>query len=443
MLVGILDVAIVCMLIVLNGLFAMSEFAVVSSRKSRLQHRSEEGDPRAQAALELAENPTRFLATTQIGITLVGVLSGAFGGASIAKILAQPLSSIPYIGQYSDTLALTLVVSLITYFSLLSELVPKRIALTSPEGIASSVAGPMKLLSRIAFPAIRVLSASTEFLLRLVRFRAEKEPPVTEEEIRILIGQATVAGVFQEAEQDMVERIFRLGDRRVGVMMTPRDKIVWLDINESAEKIMRKITKSHYSRFPVSQGRLGNVLGVVNVRDLTLGCLAGKRLDIRGSVRKPIFVHESTHALKVLELFRESGLRQALVIDEYGTIEGIVTLSDILEAIVGDMTSTEVLEEPRIVKRADESWLVDGMLPIDELKDHFDIRKLPGERGGLFRTLSGFAMANLKRIPTAGDWFDCCGYRFEVVDMDRRRVDKVLIKKLEDKPAGQSGERQD
>ncbi|MHC1729458.1 MAG: hemolysin family protein [Syntrophobacteraceae bacterium] len=431
MLFGILDVAVVCILIVLNGLFAMSEFAVVSSKKSRLQHRAEEGDSRAGVALKLAGNPTRFLATTQIGITLVGVLSGAFGGASIAKILAQPLSSVPLIGQYSDTIALTVVVGLITYFSLLSELIPKRIALSSPEGIASAVAGPMALLSRIASPIIQILSISTEFVLRTVRFRPEKEQVVTEEEIRILIGQATVAGIFHEAEQDMVERVFRLGDRRVGVMMTPRDKIVWLDVNESPEKLRRKITRSHYSRFPISQGRVGNVLGIVNVRDLAVGCLNGKRLDLRGSMRKPLFVHESTHALKVLELFKESGLRLALVIDEYGTIEGIVTLSDILEAIVGDITSSEVSEEPRIVKRADESWLVDGMLPIDELKDHFEIRKLPGERAGLFRTLSGFAMANLKRIPVAGDWFDCCGYRFEVVDMDRRRVDKVLVRKLE------------
>lgn len=429
MLLGILDVAIVFMLIGLNGLFAMSEFAVVSSRKSRLQHRSEEGDSRAEMALELAENPTRFLATTQIGITLVGVLSGAFGGASISKILAQPLSSLPYIGQYSDTIALIVVVGLITYFSLLSELVPKRIALTRPEGIASVIARPMALLSRIASPIIQVLSFSTEFVLRMVRFRPEKEPPVTEEEIRALISQATIAGVFQEAEQDMVERVFRLGDRRVGVMMTPRDKIVWLDVNESPEKIRRKITRSHYSRFPICQGRLGNILGIVYVRDLAIGCLDGKRMDLRGYIRKPVFVHESTHALKVLELFRESGMRLALVIDEYGTIEGIVTLSDILEAIVGDMTS-EVLEEPRIVQRTDGSWLVDGMLPIDELKDYFEIKKIPGERAGLFRTLSGFAMANLKRVPVAGDRFDCCGYRFEIVDMDRRRVDKVLISEL-------------
>lgn len=431
MVLGILDVFVVCLLIFINGLFAMSEMALVSARKPRLQQRAEDGDSRAGAALDLAENPKRFLATVQIGITLVGVLSGAFGGASLAKRLSSLLASIPYIGQYSESISLALVVGLITYFSLLAELVPKRVALSSPENIASAVARPMKALSRVAYPFIQLLSSSSDAVLKLVRFRPAKEQPVTEEEIRLMIAQATIAGVFLEAEQEMVERVFRLGDRRVGMIMTPRNRIEWLDVNDPPEKTKRKIARSIFSRFPVCQGRLANILGVVHVRDLAVRGLAGKTLDLKVSMHRPLYVHENTHALKVLELFRESGLQMALVVDEYGTIEGVITLSDILESIVGDIPSAEAFEEPSILKREDGSWLVDGMLPIDELKAHFHIRKLPGERTGRFQTLSGFVMSYLKRIPVSGDHFECCGYRFEVVDMDRHRVDKVLIQEME------------
>lgn len=438
---GIFDVLIVCVLIMLNGLFAMSELAVVSSRKARLQHRADEGDARAAAALKLAENPQRFLSTVQIGITLVGVLSGAFGGASLAKHLAYSLSSVPMIAEYSETIAMVVVVGVITYFSLLAELVPKRFALNSPEEIASVVAKPMKVLSRIASPIIFLLSITTEFLLRLSGFKPEKELPATEEEIKVLIGQATVAGVFHEAEQEMVERVFRLGDRRVGVMMTPRNKIEWLDVNDPPEKLRRRITKSVYSRFPVAHGRMGNLLGVVHVSDIAARCLNGQPLDLRASIHKPLFVHESTHALKVLELFKESGLQMALVVDEYGTIEGIVTLSDILEAIIGDIPSAEEREEPRIAEREDGSWLIDGMLPVDELKARFHIRKLPGERAGHFQTLGGFAMDYLKRVPSVADTFECCGYRFEIVDMDGLRVDKVMLRRIDLQPVTEDEER--
>ncbi|MCE5336334.1 MAG: hemolysin family protein [Desulfobacteraceae bacterium] len=431
MLSGILDVFVVGVLILLNGIFAMSELAVIASRKVRLQQRAEEGDRRAEAALGLAGNPQRFLSTIQIGITLVGVLSGAFGGASLARDLAQPLSSVPYIGEYSESISLAIVVGFITYLSLLSELVPKRLALSKPEDIASSVAAPMKALSRVAAPAIYILSVSTEFLLRFVRFRPAQEPSVTEEEIRVLLGQATLAGVFQEAEQQMVERVFRFGDRRVGVMMTPRNKVEWLDLGDPPEKIRRKIARSFFSRFPIAQGRFGNILGLVHVRDIAARLLSGKPLDLKACMHRPLYVPESMHALNVLELFRKSGQQMALVVDEYGTIEGIVTLSDILEAIVGDIPSAESPENPRIFQRDDASWLVDGMLPVDELKDQFHIRKLPGERAGRFQTVSGFAMAHLKRIPVEGDRFECCGYRFEVVDMDGHRVDKVIIEKMD------------
>jgi putative hemolysin len=425
---------IVLLLILTNGFLAMSELAVISSSKTRLQKRAEEGNTKAGTALDMARNPHRFLATIQIGITLIGVLSGAFGGASIAGRLAQPLSSVPYIGRYSESIALALVVAIITYLSLLAELIPKRIAVYTPEGIASAVAKPMARLSSIASPIIQVLSASTDFALRLFGFGQMKEAPITEEEIRMLIAQATDAGVFHEAEQDMVERVFRFGDRRVGVMMTPRNKVVWLDINESPDKTRRKIAKGPYSRFPVGQ-KAGSIQGVVHVRDIAVGCLSGKPLDLRASMHKPLFVHESAHALKVLERFKQSGLQMALVVDEYGTIEGIITLTDILEAIVGDIASAEVQEEPLIINQEEGVWLLEGMLPVDELKAFFHIRKLPGERAKRFQTLGGFAMAHLRRIPVVGDLFECCGYSFEVVDMEGRRVRKVLAKKIEQQPA--------
>jgi putative hemolysin len=429
MLWGLLDIFIVLLLILTNGFFAMSELAVISSSKTRLQRHADEGNSSAGVALDLAKNPHRFLATVQIGITLIGVLSGAFGGASLAGHMAATLSSIPYIGRYSDSIALALVVGLITYFSLLAELVPKKIAVSTPERIASAVAKPMAKLSAVTSPIIRVLSFSTDMVLRLFRFRPTKEAPVTEEEIRMLIGQATIAGVFEEAEHDMVERVFRLGDRRVGVMMTPRRKIVWLDINEPPDKTRRKIAKSSYSWFPVGQ-KAGNIQGVVNVRDIAASCLSGRPFDLRATMHKPLFVHESTQALKVLESFRQSGQQMALVVDEYGTIEGIITLTDILEAIVGDIASPQVLEEPPVIEREEGAWLVKGMLPIDELKAFFHIRKLPGERQKRFQTLGGFAMIRLKRVPAVGDLFECCGYSFEVVEMDGRRVRKVLIKKI-------------
>jgi putative hemolysin len=434
MLWGILDIIIVLLLILTNGFFAMSELAVISSSKTRLQRHAEEGSSSARVALDLAENPHRFLATAQIGITLIGVLSGAFGGASLAGYVAATLSSIPYIGRYSDSIALALVVGLITYFSLLAELVPKRIAVSNPERIASAVAKPMARLSAATSPIIRVLSLSTDIVLRFFRFRPTKKTPVTEEEIRMLIGQATVAGVFEEAEQNMVERVFRLGDRRVGVMMTPRNKVMWLDINESADKTRRKIARSPYTWFPVGQ-KAGSIKGVVHIRDIAVSCLSGKPLDLRASMHKPLYVHESTHVLKVLESFRQSGQQMAVVVDEYGTIEGIITLRDILEAIVGDIASQEVLEEPPIIQREGGTWLVAGMLPVDELKAFFHIRKLPGERRGLFQTLGGFTMSHLRRVPAVGDLFECCGYSFEVVEMEGRRVRKVLMKKIGEQAA--------
>ncbi|MGV8075300.1 MAG: hemolysin family protein [Syntrophobacteraceae bacterium] len=425
------DIIVILLLILANGLFSMSEIAIISSRKSRLQEWAEDGDAKARAALDLANSPNQLLSTVQIGITLVGVLCGAFGGATIAGRFASVLNRIPALGPYSDTLALGAVVLCITFLSLvIGELVPKRLALNNPERIASIAANPMRYLSVIASPAVKLLSVSTDLVLRLLGMRPSSEPPVTENEIRVLIEQGTTAGIFEEAEQEMVERIFRLGDRMAGVLMTPRKKIDWLDVSEPIEKTRRKIAGSTYSRFPVCQGRFANVLGVVHVRDLLDRSLAGLPFNLKASMQEPLFVHENTQVIKVMELFKTSGMQMALVIDEYGTIEGLITLNDILEAIIGDFPSENEHEEPRVVQREDGSWLVDGMLPVDELKELFDIKKLPEEQSAHYQTLGGFMMTCLKRIPLTGDNFEYSGLRFEVVDMDGHRVDKVLIQPL-------------
>lgn len=427
------DIFIILFLIFINGIFSMSEIAIISARKARLLQKVEEGDQRARVALDLANEPNMLLSTVQIGITLVGVLSGAFGGATLAGEFAGFFDRFSFIHPYGESVALGLIVLCITFFTLvIGELVPKRIALNHPERIAIRAASPMRFLAGIASPAVHLLSFSTDLVLRMIGFKPSAEPPVTEEEIKILIEQGTVAGVFEEAEQDMVSRVLRLGDRRVGALMTPRKRIVWLDVNESAERNRRRILKSMRSRFPVCQGRLSNVLGVVHVKDLLTRCLSGRTLDIRSGLQQPLFVLEGTHVLRVMELFKESGTQVALVVDEYGTIEGLVTLTDLLESIIGDLPSLDDAGERPIVQREDGSWLVEGMIPVDELREFLDAGRFPEEDTGDYETLGGFVMNVLRRIPEVGDHFECCGFRFEVVDMDGHRVDKVLVQRVED-----------
>jgi putative hemolysin len=435
-----LDILLILLLILANGAISMSEFAIISARKVRLQQWAEAGNENAKAALKLANSPNLFLATVQIGITLIGVLSGVFGGFKIANNLADQLSLIPVLAPYSHSLAVGIVVLAMSFLSLIiGELVPKRLALDNPERIAAFVSPAMGFLSIIASPAVRLLSASTDLILRVIGMRPSSEPPITEEEIKLLIGQGTVAGVFEEAEQDMLQRVFRLGDRRVGVLMTPRKRVKWLDINDPPEKNRRIIARSNHSRFPVCQGKLSNTLGIVHVRDLLVSSLAGRPFDLRTAMKQPLFVLETTDLVRLLEMFKESGTHMAMIIDEYGTVEGLVTLTDIMEAIVGDLPSVDEREEPKVVQREDGSWLVDGLLPVDELKEMFRIKALPEEEAGHYQTLGGFAMTYLKRIPSAGDRFECCGLNFEILDMDGHRVDKVLIEQV-DQPRTEDSE---
>ena len=407
----------------------MSEIAIVSSRKARLQQLVNEGDEKAKVALELANNPSNFLSTVQVGITLVGVLAGAVGGATIVEFLAPQLARLSWLAPYSETISLVLVVMTITYFSItLGELAPKRFALQNPERIASTVAGPMRSLSKLFSPIVRLLGASTSLVMRLLGAKPSSEPPVTEEEIHVLLNQGTQAGVFEEAELDMVAGVFSLNDRRVYSLMTPRTEILWLDVRDTAEEILKKLAEGPYSRFPVCQGSLDNVLGIVKARELLTRSLAGKPIHLKECLSPALFIPETTFASRALEVFKESNKELVLVIDEFGGITGLLTINDVLEEIVGDIETSE----PQVTQRQDGSWLLDGMLDIDEFKELFHLGTLPNEDD--YETLAGFVLTSLGKIPRSADQFEWEGLRFEVVDMDARRVDKVLVTTLPARP---------
>jgi putative hemolysin len=432
------EILIILLLILINGVFVMSEIAIVSARKLRLQQRADEGDETAKAALDLANSPNRFLSTTQIGVTLISILTGAFGGATLASPLAARLHGIPQIAPYSSGISIIIVVLGISYLSLvLGELVPKRVGLNDPERIASAVASSMNTISRIASPVISILGWSTDLILKAINVKPIVKAPVTEEEIKILIEEGTRAGVFEETEQDIMERVFRLGDRRADTIMTPRSEIVWLDVDDAPEDMQRKIASGSYSLFPVCKRRLDNVLGIVQAKDLLSCSIKDLKVDLKTSLLPPQFIPESMHALRILERFKQTGIHLAIVLDEYGSVRGVVTLTDILEAIVGDIPHIQELAEPQIVQREDGSWLVDGMLSVEEFKEAVQIDELPGEKSGVFQTMGGFIMMRLERIPVTGDHFNWDGYRFEVVDMDEHRVDKLLVSPMKKNPDGQ------
>jgi putative hemolysin len=423
-----LEIFIVSLLILANGIFAMSEMAVVTARKSRLQDWARKGSARAKVALELASAPNRVLSAVQVGITLIGILTGAFGGRTIADWLSRRLQSIPMLEPYSHAVGLALVVMAITYFSLVfGELVPKRVALRHPEGIATLVAIPLKIFAMISAPVVHLLTISTDTVFRLFGKQTVHEPPVTEEEINILVQQGTKAGVFKESEQDMVEAVFTLADRSARSLMTPRTQIIWIDLNDPMEEIRRRIAESGHSRLPVARESLDQVIGVVQAKDLLAEVLKDKPLNLESVLQQPLFVPRTVPALQVLESFKQSGKHIALVVDEYGGIEGLLTHHDILEAIAGEIPFNENQAEPRAVQRDDGSWLLDGMLPIEEFKEIFNLESLPGEIKDAYQTLGGFVFTQLGRVPTVGDHFDWGSLRFEIVDMDGKRIDKVLV----------------
>ena len=403
--------------------------SVASSRKARLQQRVNEGDKRANTVLHLLENPNLFLATVQIGITLVGVFVGAVGGATLSKPLGELLARVPWLANYADSVALGIVVIAITFVSIvLGELVPKRIALHNPERIASTLAAPMIVVSKLFKPFVWLLGRITDFVLKIMGVEPGTEPPVTEEEIHLLIDQGTQAGVFEESEQDMVEGVFSLGDQRVYSLMTPRPDVVWLDVDDSLEDIRQKISECNFSRFPVRQGSLDMIVGIVKARDLLMRSLNDEPIVLKDLLKPAFFVPETMFASKALEIYKEKGTDMLLVIDEFGALQGLLTINDILEEIVGAME----IEEPQATQRQDGSWLLDGMLEVDEFKEIFDLPLLPHEAE--YETLSGFVMMSLGRMPQPADRFEWHGLKFEVMDMDGRRVDKVLVTTLPPRP---------
>ncbi len=423
-----IEILILLVLILGNGFLSMSEMALVSARKVRLRQQIDEGDARAARALALAEEPGPMLSTVQVGITLIGILTGVFGGARLSAPLAQALARFEWLAPYAAATSLVFVILIITFLSLvLGELVPKRLALNSAERIARTVAPVMEVLARITMPLVRVLNATTELVLRLVGVKLSGENPVTDEEIRILIEQGTESGVFEPIEEEIVGQLFRLSDLNIGALLTPRTEVEWLDINDTREEIVSALAKGSHSRYPVADGGLDNVVGLVVVKELFARSLAGAPLDLQAVIQPPLFIPDSMPALEALERLRQTRTHIALIIDEYGGLEGLVTLADFVEAIIGEVPDVGDVLEPEVIQRPDGSFLLDGMLPIDRFQEMFEIKELPEETEGYYQTLGGFVMSILGRVPGAGDLFEWQHLRIEVLDMDGHRVDKVLV----------------
>ncbi len=424
----LVEIVIILLLILANGLLALSEIAIVSSRTIRLQQRAAAGSKGAEAALQLANDPGRFLSTVQIGITLVGIFTGAFGGATLAGPLSGFLSQFEPLDRYSGPLAIAIVVVTITYLSLvIGELVPKQVALTNPERAASLVALPMARFSRLANPLVRLLSLSTAFVLKLLGIGEREESEVTEQDVEMLIGQGTEMGVFEPIEEEMVRQVFRLSDQRAEGLITPRPEVVSIDLDVQDENNRRAIIDYGHSYLPVIQGDLDHVLGYVRAVDLLAQALLGQDLDYRAVMRTALFVPERAPVFDVLERFKGTGAQIAFVVDEFGGIQGLLTHTDILEAIIGDIREPEDERDPDILQRPDGSWLIDGMVPIHEFRQIFGLKSLAGEQEGHYNTLGGFVITSLGRIPSSGDRIELEGLDLEVMDMDGHRVDKVLV----------------
>jgi putative hemolysin len=424
-----MELVIILFLVLLNGLFAMSEMAVVSSRKVRLQHWADEGRSGAKAALALANQPANFLSTIQVGITVIGITSGAFAEATLAKKVELWISQWPLLAARAEGIAdATVIIGITAASVVIGELVPKRLALLNPEAIASAIAAPMRILSRIAYPLVRLLSLATELVLSALRVRSTA-PQVTEEDIKGLMEQGTQAGVFAVHEQALVTRAFRLDQLRVSAVMTPRRQLVCLDARASPQANLQRIVEAGYSRYPVLKEDLETIEGLVHAKTLLAAALSGKPMRIEDHMVVPFFVRSSTTVMELIELFRKERQTMALVIGDGGNLLGLVTLRDIIEALAGEVATVEEGIVPDITKRPDGSWLIGGMTPVARMKEALGIdESLPGEDEAAFHSVGGFVMHQINRVPAAGERFDCIGWQFEVLDMDQRRVDKVLAR---------------
>jgi putative hemolysin len=432
------ELIVILLLLALNGVFAMSELAVVTARKVRLEQRADEGDKGALAALKLAHDPTQFLSTVQVGITLIGVLAGAFGGATMSEKLAAVFARVPALAPYANALGLGLVVTLITYLSLLiGELIPKRVALSNPERVASLVARPMQVLARFAAPLVKLLTAPTNLVLRLFGIRVSAEPSITVEEIRSLVEQGAETGVVAGVEHQMVEGVFRLGDRLVSDLMTPRTKLEWIDVSEPEDAIRKQIIAQARSRSLVCDGTVDNVVGVVFAEDLLVQCLSGRPLDLRSRLWQPLYVPAWMPGLVLLEQLRASRQQVAVALDEYGGLQGVVMLDDLVETVVGELPLPGESSTPRIARQGEGVWMVHGSASLEDVETTLDLDDISEDIRGSVRTVGGLVMMLLGRVANVGDVVTWDGVRAEVTAVDGRRVERVTLTKLAQAPTAE------
>ncbi len=427
----ILYIIIIIILIILNGILSMSELAVVSSRKGKLQKMINDGKKHAQTVIDLNENPNQFLSTIQIGITLIGVLTGAFGGATLSTPLANVIS--PYV-PYAESISVLIVVIVTTYLSLvIGELVPKRIALNSPERVAVKVAKSMKILSKICKPFVIILSKSTNAVLTILRINHKEDTSITEEEIELMIEESRVEGNIEKEEEDIIKRVFKLDEQKVDMIMTPRSEIIWIDLDDSPEENKKKIIESKRSIFPIAKGELDDFMGVVQSKDILAVLFENKEMNLEKIVKNPIVVPENLESLELLKQYKENKeyVHMALIVDEFGSVSGLITLNDLLEGIVGDIPGIDETDDPIATQRADGTWLIDGRYQIDRFKELFDYsEEFPDEKEDNFTTIAGFILSFCGKIPEEGEEFIWDRFSFEIVDMDGNKIDKLLITDL-------------
>lgn len=419
-----MEVVIILVLILLNGIFSMAEIALVSARKVRLENAARQGDEKAKAALKLSNNPDTFLSTVQIGITLIGILTGLYSGEQLKSDVQAYINNFPSLAAYSNGIATAVIVISVTYFTLvLGELLPKRLGLANPELIAKAVARPMNFLSRVTFPFVWLLSRSTNALVTLFGLKRSSDNNVTEEEIKAIISEGTTSGAIEETEQEIIERVFHLGDRNITSLMTHRTDIVWLDVAEDMESYKRKIKAAPHSVYPVCEDQIDNIRGILTIKDLYT---AGNLAVLKNVMRKPLFIPDNNTAYQVLEKFKETQIHAAFIVDEYGTFLGMITLNDILEAIVGDMPETGQ-DDYDMVLREDGSYLIDAQIPFYDFLTEFDMQDLMAEFEQEFDTLAGFILHHLEHIPHTGEKLEWREFTFEIIDMDAHRIDKILV----------------
>lgn len=425
----LLYIAVILLLIFANALFSMSEMALFASSKAKLMAMRDERKRGAAAALRLLDEPDHFLSVVQVGITSIAILSGAFGGDILSDHITPYLD--PLLGEYSKAASFAMVVVALSYLSLiLGELLPKRIAINHPEAIACHIAPFMVMVMKILDPLVKLLSISLKMVMKLFGIKQNNEKAVTEDEIKIIVEQSTQAGVLEEAEQQMINRIFRMGDMQIASIMTPRKKITWLNIKDEIQENIKKINECHHSHYPIADGDLENILGVARSKDLLAKAMENPDLLLKEVLIEPIYVPETMKVLTLLESFKKNGFHMAFILNEYGGFEGVVTLFDILESVFGEVSSIAEPEERKVVKREDGSMLVDGMVTIEELKELLSVKTLPEEEESEFRTLAGFAISIFGKLPEIGDKFTAEGYEFEVMDLDGKRIDRFLISKI-------------